>query len=50
MVTRTSVIKSGGVMIAAIIIITIKACRRYFEVISELTAPIFPRKKAITGS
>lgn len=50
MVTRISVIKSGGVMIAATNIMMRKECLRYWESISEVITPILPRKKAIMGS
>ena len=50
MVTSISVIKSGGVMMAATSIIARKECLRYWESMSEVTTPILPRKKAMTGS
>lgn len=37
---------SGGVMIAAINMMTIKACLRYWESIAEVINPILPRKYA----
>lgn len=50
MVTKISVIKSGGVMMAATNIMTKKECFRYFDNNSDDTKPNLPRKKAITGS
>ncbi len=44
------VIKSGGVMMAATIIITMNECLRYSDNMAEVTTPIFPRKNAITGN
>lgn len=50
MVTNINVIKSGGVMTAAMTMITRKAYLRYCPNNPELTTSNFPRKKAMTGS
>lgn len=49
-VTSISVIKSGGVMIAATNIIRIKACLRYLANKAESTNPSFVKAKTMTGS
>ncbi len=50
MVTSISVIKSGGVMIAATSIMMIKECFLYLDNRSDVTKPNLPRKNAITGN
>ena len=49
-VTKMSVIRSGGVMMAATSIMMRNECLRYFESISDVMMPSFDKAKAITGS
>jgi hypothetical protein len=48
--TRISVIKSGGVMMAANNIMIISACFRYLDSILALIIPIFAKIYAMIGS
>ena len=50
MVTRMSVIRSGGVMMAATSIMMRNECLRYFESISDVMIPSLDKAKAMTGS
>ena len=50
MVTKTKVIKSGGVMIAATTMMTRKAYLRYCFNIEAVTISSLPKKNAMTGS
>ena len=50
MVTKTSVIKSGGVMMAATTMMTSKAYLRYRANILAVTTFNLPKKKAMTGN
>ena len=49
-VTKMSVIRSGGVMMAATSIMMRNECLRYFESISDVMMPSFDKAKAMTGS
>ena len=49
-VTKISVIRSGGVIIAATTIMMRNAYLRYLESISDVIKPIFANTKAKTGS
>ena len=50
MVTRMSVIRSGGVMMAATSMIMRNECLRYLESISDVMIPSFDNAKAMSGS
>ena len=50
MVTKTNVIKSGGVMIAATNMMTRKAYLRYCFNIEAVTTSNLPKKNAMTGN
>ena len=50
MVTKTRVIKSGGVITAATSIIMRNECFRYLDSMSEVMIPSFANTKAMTGS
>ena len=50
MVTKTKVIKSGGVIMAATTMMTSKAYLRYCANMLALTTFSLPKKKAMTGN
>ena len=50
MVTKTNVIKSGGVMMAATTMMTSKAYLRYCFNIEAYTTSSLPKKNAMTGN
>lgn len=50
MTTIIRVTISGGVMIAAMSIIRMRACLRYFDIIEAFKIPILARINVITGN